>query len=82
MGETVEQHAVQPAAACHQVAQRLSGTRRTALTPVQMVEPDQGLIGMTGREDVGTDADQYLRQLPLEAPFGPRPGLGPLAEPV
>lgn len=70
MGETVEQHAVQSAAPRHQLAQRLPGTRRAALTPGQMVEPDQGLIGMTGREDVGTDADQHLRQLPLQAPFG------------
>ncbi len=61
---------MQPAAARRQIAQRLPGTRRAALTPGQVVEPDQGLIGMTGREDVGTDADQHLRELPLEAPVG------------
>lgn len=70
MGETVEQHAVQPAAARHQLAQRLPGTRRAALTPGKVVEPDQGLIGMTGREDVGTDTDQHLRELPLETSVG------------
>lgn len=75
--QPVEQPSAQPSAAGHQIAQRLQGMGCAALTPGEMVQPDQSVIRMVGREDVGTDLDQHLGELsgqpaihaPLVDPF-------------
>ena len=51
----------------HQVAQRLQGAGGAALTAGQVVQPEQGLVGVAGGDDVGADPYEDLREFSSEA---------------